>query len=54
MDFGIEAVTRYPRIMHYGRLWVVEFRDYTQALVIEDPIDSPEANYILVPESYSD
>jgi hypothetical protein len=48
-DFGFEAVTRYQEIEYYGRIWLVEFRDYTTVLVISDPTHSPCANYVLPP-----
>ena len=47
LDSGIEAVTRYEEIACYGPLWLVEFRDYSTALVIEDPVDCPDANHVL-------
>lgn len=53
-DFGIEAITEYPEIAYYGRIWHVEFVDYTSAVVIEDL--SPESpdwqkneNYVFAP-----
>ena len=29
LDFGIESVKRYNECAYYGRIWLVEFRDYT-------------------------
>lgn len=49
IDFGIDCVTKYEAICQHGRLWRVEFRDFSDILVIEDPVDSPEANYIIEP-----
>jgi hypothetical protein len=49
-NLGIEAVKRFDEIAFYGHLWLVEFRDYTQAIVIEDrdgAIDEP--NFVLTP-----
>ena len=46
-DLGIEAVEEYDEIACYGALWIVDFRDYERVIVIEDPADSPEENYIL-------
>lgn len=45
-EFGLEAVTEYQAIAHYGPLWLVEFRDYTTVIVISDPNE----NYIITPK----
>ena len=50
MNFGIESVEKFSEIAHYGPLWLVEFRDYSRVIVIEDPQDSPDENYIIEPE----
>ena len=50
-DFGIESVTRYNEIAFYGPLWLVEFRDWSSVIVIADPIDSPERNFVMEEES---
>lgn len=46
-DLGIENVTRFESICYYGPIWLVEFRDWTKIIAIEDEWDSPEENYIL-------
>jgi len=46
IDLGIEALIEYPAIAYYGRIWHVEFRDWTTALVIEDETE----NFVLEPE----
>ena len=46
-DINLEAVTEYEEIANYGRIWRVEFYDWQSVLVIEDPADSPDANYVL-------
>jgi hypothetical protein len=46
-DINGEAVTEYEEIANYGRIWRVEFCDWQSVLVIEDPADSPDANYVL-------
>jgi hypothetical protein len=62
LDLGIEAVKRYHQIAYYGSIWLVEFRDYSTVLVIEedplqldedkkthgrDPWFQPQENYIV-------
>ncbi len=50
IDFGIESVTNFGGFDAYWRIWLVEFRDCSQAIVVED-IDNPTVqNYVLVPE----
>ena len=46
LDLGIESVKRFGEVALYGPLWLVEFRDYTQAIVLEDGSDD-EPNYVL-------
>ena len=46
-DLGIESLERFAPIACYGDIWLLEFRDYSRVLVIEDPTDSPEENYII-------
>jgi len=50
-DFGFEAVEEFEAIAFYGPIYLVEFRDYTRVIVIEDPKDSPDANYVVRPAS---
>lgn len=35
-DFGIERVSRFNEIACYGRVWLVEFRDGTKVIVLEN------------------
>ena len=48
-DLAITAITEFAEIAYYGRLWLVEFRDYLQVIVVEDDIGarSEDGNFIL-------
>ncbi len=57
-DFGIESVKRYNECAYYGRIWLVEFRDYTSLLVMENsavdfvevdgiPMATIEGNFVM-------
>lgn len=46
-NFGIEHVRAFGPICFYGPIWIVEFNDYQSVVVIADPKDSPEENYVL-------
>ena len=48
-DLGIEAAERFDEIAFYGHLWLIEFRDCSRAIVIEDVPDDPEPNFISTP-----
>lgn len=45
LDLGIESVTKFfDDIAYYGAGWLVEFRDYSRVLVIEN--DDNELNFV--------
>ena len=48
-DLGIESVEPFSEIACYGRLWLVEFRDYRHVIVLEDAEDTrhPQFHYVV-------
>ena len=44
-NLNIESATLFGSIAFYGNVWLIEFRDYTRAIVIED--DGGTENFVL-------
>lgn len=61
-DLSIEAVRSYGEIAYYGRIWLVQFRDWTTVMVIEESTEQqnanvrrggePQENYLLEEEAH--
>ena len=50
INIGIETVYEFGPIAYYGAVWLVLFKGgLCPAIVIEDPEDSPDENYLLLP-----
>jgi hypothetical protein len=57
-----EAVKKYGQIAYYANIWLVEFRDYSTCLVIEESEEQraadtrrglePQENYIIEEEGF--
>lgn len=45
-DLNIADIAKFPEIAYYGNIWLVQFKDWTRVMVIEDCHDSPEANWV--------
>jgi len=54
IDLNIESVVRFNEIACYGRVWLVEFRDYQQVIVLEnndsDICGEIEGNFVIEQE----
>jgi len=43
-DIGIETICKYGHIAYYGCIWLVQFRDWSTILVIEESEEQQVAN----------
>lgn len=48
-DFGFDDVSRFNEIAFYGAVYLIEFRDYTRALVLTD--GSIDESFVIEEES---